>query len=116
MNRKTSCRRIGGASLFTHARHFVLVCALAGMVGCGPKKTATDNQATEEGAQSPATVAQAAAVLNLSTIPLVDGARPPWPPRVAALSYNAGGSVPNAFEFHRKDLLAAGWKELPNTS
>ena len=36
--------------------------------------------------------------------------------QVANLSYVATGDVKTAFEFHRKALVAQGWKELPNSS
>ena len=35
---------------------------------------------------------------------------------MANLFYLATGDVKTAFEFHRKALLAQGWKELPNSS
>ena len=66
--------------------------------------------------QEPATVEQAARAIDLSNVPLVAGAKPPWPRRVAGLSYAATSDVKTAFEFHRKALTSQGWKELPNTS
>src|SRR4029077_19195739 len=50
------------------------------------------------------------------TFPLMDGAKPPESRHVANLSYAATGDVKKAFEFHRKALVAQGWKELPNSS
>jgi hypothetical protein len=89
----------------------LLGCALACISGCGPK-----NKVADEPVQEPATVEQAARTLDLSTFALMDGAKPPWPRRVASLSYAVTGDVKTAFEFHRKKLAAQGWKELPNTS
>ena len=66
--------------------------------------------------KTPATVEQAAKVLDLSTFPLMDGAKPLESPQVANLFYLAPGDVKTAFEFNRKALLAQGWKELPNSS
>ena len=90
----------------------VLSCALFGFVGCGPQ----GHTKADESIQTPATAAQAAHVLDLSTVALVDGAKPPWPRRVAGLNYTVKSNTKTAFEFHRKKLLADGWKELPNTS
>jgi hypothetical protein len=66
--------------------------------------------------KTPATVEQAARVLDLSTFPLMDGAKPLDSPQVANLFYLATGDVKTAFEFNRKALLVQGWKELPNSS
>jgi hypothetical protein len=87
----------------------LLGCALIAISGCGPKNA-------EEAVKGPATAAQAAHTLDLSTFPLIDGAKPPWPRVVASLSYSASGDVKTAFEFHLKKLIAQGWKELPNGS
>ena len=87
-----------------------LGCALLGLSACGAKKSG------DEPAQTPATAAQAARTLDLSTFPLMDGAKPPGQRRVAGLSYLVPGQVKPAFEFQRKKLLGDGWKELPNTS
>jgi hypothetical protein len=100
-----------GACLLTLAtmRTCLLGCVLVCISGCGPKNTG-------ESIKGPATVEQAARTLDLSTFPLIDGAKPPWPRGVASLSYAAPGDVKTAFEFHRKKLAAQGWKELPNSS
>ena len=100
-----------GACLLTLAtmRTCLLGCVLVCISGCGPKNTG-------ESIKGPATVEQAARILDLSTFPLIDGAKPPWPRGVASLSYAAPGDVKTAFEFHRKKLAAQGWKELPNSS
>jgi hypothetical protein len=90
-------------------RTCLLGCVLVCISGCGPKNTG-------ESIKGPATVEQAARTLDLSTFPLIDGAKPPWPRGVASLSYAAPGDVKTAFEFHRKKLAAQGWKELPNSS
>ncbi len=111
MNCETT--RCLGACLPSRARVFsvVLGCAAICLSGCGPKSKTAD-----EPAQEPATVEQAARVLDLSTLALAGGAKAPWPRRVAGLSYVASTDVKTAFEFHRKTLSAQGWKELPNTS
>jgi hypothetical protein len=93
------------------------ICALLGLFGCGPKKSSTENSGADQSAsKTPATVHEAAQVLDLSTIPLMDGSQPPDSRQVANLSYLAKGDVKAAFEFHRKAFLAQGWKELPNSS
>jgi hypothetical protein len=92
------------------------ICALVCLSACGPKKAATDNTTSDGPIAKPATVEQAAKVLDLSTFPLMPGAKPPGSRHVANLSYGARGNVKAGFEFHRKTLTALGWKELPNSS
>jgi hypothetical protein len=100
-----------GACLLTLATMLtcLLGCAVIFISGCGPKNA-------DESSKGPATATQAARTLDLSTFPLIDGAKPPWPRVVASLSYSANGDVKTAFEFHRKKLAAQVWKELPNGS
>ena len=71
---------------------------------------------SDESVKGPATAEQAARVLDLSTIALVDGGVPPWPRGIASLSYPVKSDPKTAFEFYRKKLLTEGWKELPNSS
>jgi hypothetical protein len=93
-----------------------LACAMGCVFGCGQKNRADDDTTAADAIKTPATVEQAAKVLDLSTFPLMDGAKPPGSRHVANLSYLASGDVKRAFEFNRKALLAQGWKELPNSS
>src|SRR6266511_131353 len=93
-----------------------VACALGCLFGCGPKKGAAENTASAEAIKTPATVEQAAQILDLSTFPLMDGATPPGSRQMAHLFYVATGDVKKGFEFHRKALVAQGWKELPNSS
>jgi hypothetical protein len=62
---------------------------------------------------SPASVAEAAELLDLATFPLVKGAKTPNQQHLAGLSYNAAGNLKDVFEFQRKQLTEQGWKELP---
>ena len=91
-------------------------CVLGCLFGCGAKKGAADDTTSADAIKTPATVEQAARVLDLSTFPLMDGAKPLESPQVANLFYLATGDVKTAFEFNRKALVAQGWKELPNSS
>src|SRR5882757_1815470 len=93
-----------------------VVCALCCLFGCGSKNQAADDTTSADAIKTPATVEQAAKVLDLSKFPLVDGAKPLESPQVANLFYLAPGDVKPAFEFNRKALIAQGWKELPNSS
>jgi hypothetical protein len=97
-------------------RKVFVVCALGCFFGCGAKKGAADDTTSADAIKTPATVEQAARVLDLSTFPLMDGAKPLESPQVANLFYLATGDVKTAFEFNRKALLGQGWKELPNSS
>jgi len=93
-----------------------VVCALGCFFGCGAKNRAADDTTDSDAIKTPATVKQAARVLDLSTFSLMDGAKALEVPQVANLFYLATGDVKKAFEFNQKALLAQGWKELPNSS
>jgi hypothetical protein len=93
-----------------------LVCAIVCFLGCGSKKGAAEDTASAEENKTPATVEEAAKVLDLSTFPLMDGAKSSESRHVANLSYVAPGDAKKALEFHRKTFGAQGWKELPNSS
>jgi hypothetical protein len=54
------------------------ICTLFGLVGCGPKKGSAESSGADEPAgKTPATVQEAAQVLDLSAIPLIEGAQAP---------------------------------------
>jgi hypothetical protein len=93
-----------------------LACALGCLCGCGQKNRASDDTTSADAIKTPATVEEAAQVLDLSTFPLINGAEPPGSRQVANLSYLATDDVKKAFEFNRKAFLEQGWKELPNSS
>jgi hypothetical protein len=94
----------------------LVTSAFVFLSACGPKKNATDTTTSDGPIQKPATVEQAAQILDLSTFPLMDGAKPERARHVAHLTYAATGNVKAGFDFHRKALTAQGWKELPNSS
>jgi hypothetical protein len=91
-------------------------CALVCLSACGPKKASTDNTTSDGPIQKPATVEQAAQILDLSTFPLMDGTNPEMARQMAHLTYAAPGNVKAGLDFHRKTLAAQGWKELPNSA
>jgi hypothetical protein len=91
-------------------------CVVVCLFGCGSKNQAADDTTSADAIKTPATVEQAARVLDLSTFPLMDGAKPLETPQVANLFYLTTGDVKTAFEFNRKALVAQGWKELPKSS
>jgi hypothetical protein len=93
-----------------------VACVLSCLFGCGAKNGAADDTTSADAIKTPATVEQAARVIDLSTFPLMDGAKPAGSRQVANLSYAATSDVKAAFAFNRKALLAQGWKELPNSS
>ena len=94
----------------------LVVCALGCLFGCGAKKGAAEDTTSADAIKTPATVEQAARILDLSTFPLMDGARSAESRHVANLSYVAPGDPKKALEFHRKAFGAQGWKELPNST
>ncbi len=93
-----------------------LACALGCVFACGAKNRAADDTTSADAIKTPATVEQAAKVLDLSTFPLMDGAKSAESRHIANLSYVAPGDAKKALEFHRKAFGAQGWKELPNSS
>lgn len=89
---------------------FWCCCLITGLTGiCGVIRAA------DAAAGKPATVAEAAKVIDLSTFPLLPGADLQGRRRVAKLSYNAESTVAKAFEFQKQKLAAGKWKELPNS-
>lgn len=60
----------------------------------------------------PASVEEAAKVLDLATFPLMDESEAPAVRRTASLAYEAKGDVPKAFEFQKQALAERGWKEI----
>jgi len=69
-------------------------------------------EAADEPVRRPATVDEAAKVLDFSTFPLMPGAKDPDERIVASLSYEAPADVKTAYEFQRRSLLERQWKEL----
>ena len=94
----------------------VVACAVGCLFGCGAKNHAAEDTNAADAIKTPATVEQAARVLDLSTFPLMDGAKSSESRHVANLSYVAPGDPKKALEFHRKTFVAQGWKELPNST
>ena len=97
-------------------KNVLTVCAVVFLFGCGAKKGTAEDATSANTIKTPATVEQAAKVLDLSTFPLMEGARSAESRHVANLSYVAPGDAKKALEFHRKTFVAQGWKELPNST
>src|SRR4029077_13530729 len=95
---------------------FLVACALGCFFGCGANKGEAEDTTSADAIKTPATVEQAARVLDLSTFPLMDGAKSAESRHVANLSYVAPGDPKKALEFQRKAFVAQGWKELPNST
>src|SRR6476620_12796144 len=97
-------------------RKVFVACALGCLFGCGAKNQAAEDATSADAIKTPATVEQAAKILDLSTFPLMDGAKSAESRHVANLSYVAPGDPKKALEFQRKAFDAQGWKELPNST
>ena len=65
---------------------------------------------------APATLAEAARVLDLRTFPMMEGGQLKGMRLLAELSYEVEGSVKPVFAFQRENLTAGGWKELPDSN
>src|SRR5881397_3276056 len=102
--------------LGTAMKKLFVVCTLGCLFACGAKNRAADDTTSDDAIKTPATVEQAAKVLDLATFPLMDTAKPTDERHVANLSYLATGDVKKAFEFNRKAFVEQGWKELPNST
>ncbi len=63
--------------------------------------------------KQPATVVEAAKVLDLRTCPVMEGATFPGGRTVAQLFYAVKGDVQKVYAFHEQSLTKAGWKALP---
>jgi uncharacterized glyoxalase superfamily protein PhnB len=97
-------------------RKVLAACVVGCLFGCGSKNQAAEDTTSADAIKTPAKVEQAARVLDLSTFPLMDGARSAESRHVANLSYVAPGDPKKALEFHRKAFGAQGWKELANST
>src|SRR4051812_2610060 len=82
------------------------------LAGCGSKS----ETGSDDSIKGPATVEQAAHVLDLSTFPLMEGANEPQQRNVANLGYNVASTPKQAFEFQRKQLTDRKWKESRDTT
>src|SRR6478672_1947092 len=73
----------------------------------------TAQSALGQKAEEPATVEEAAKVLDLRTFPRMDGAQESSLQSLGMLMYSAKGTPKEAFEFQRQELAKRGFKELP---
>jgi hypothetical protein len=94
----------------------IVACAIGFLFGCGAKNGTANDATSSDAIKTPATVEQAAKVLDLSTFPLMDGAKSAESRHVANASYVAPGDPKKALEFNRKAFVEKGWKELPNST
>ncbi len=86
---------------------------LGGLVG-QPLLRSTVIAAEEAGVA--ATVEEAAKVLDLSTLPLAEGAKVPFGRHLGTVTYQVDGDSKAVFQFHQKQFVKLGWKELPGAT
>lgn len=80
---------------------FGLIAAIGSPSACAQVKAA-----------APGKLSEAKKLLDLTKVPLIAGAKVPAKRTFSKLTYEAPGrSVDDAFAFHRKQLLDAGWKQ-----
>lgn len=87
-----------------------LLLPLAGLADAADKPAAKSARPAAKGAS----VAEAAKVLDLAKFPVMAGAEN-VSRRLAGLSYQVKGTVPEAFKFQQQKLAAQKWKELPDS-
>ena len=80
------------------------------------QKASTKSSATPAADAHPASVETAAEILDLRTLPLPEGTENFSTPEVGAASYHTKAEVKSAFEYHQRQLLQQGWKELPGSA
>jgi len=73
-----------------------------------------ETHAADVAKTNPATVAEAAAVLDLMQFPLPKGSPEPIHQQLAGLSYEAKSTVKQAFEYVKQYFTDHKWKEEPN--
>ena len=78
----------------------VVAGAFACLFGCGAKNGAADDTTSADAIKTPATVEQAAKILDLSTFPLMEGAKSTESRHIANFSYVAPGDPKKALEFN----------------
>jgi hypothetical protein len=76
--------------------------------------SSAQSRAQDAPPRKPATVDEAAKVLDLQKFPLAEGAEVRGPRRMASLFYEAKGGVKQVFDSQRQLLVAKGWKESPD--
>lgn len=87
-----------------------------GLAKSAPAEAATQEVAVDQTPREPATVAEAAKLLDLRTLPLLEGADVPGGrTQLGSLYYSAKAELPDAFAFHRQQLKELDWQELPGS-
>jgi hypothetical protein len=96
----------------------VIAAALVLCAGCGAAdRTSSDSTADTDltpGAKasgSPATLAEAAQIVDLAKLSLYPAATFSGRRRLASLYYEAPATVQRAFDFHAKQLIERGWRQ-----
>src|SRR5262245_43052723 len=83
-------------------------------VAIGGQKAPEPVVTVDDKVREPATVEEAARLLDLRSFPLMEGAELMGRPSLGALSYSAKGEPKQALQFQRQHLTERGWKELPD--
>jgi hypothetical protein len=71
--------------------------------------------AADGAGKKPATVAEAAKIIDFSRFPVMPEVENPGRRRIAGLSCEVKSTVAGAFEYHKRKLTADKWKELPSS-
>jgi hypothetical protein len=95
-------------------------CSQAPEVGKGPTGPSAGTPGSQpvtidDTPRAPATVEEAARLLDLRTFPVLEDPKFSGKPTLGGLTYKAKGDTKTALEFQRKHLTERGWKELPDS-
>lgn len=85
------------------------------LASCGPKDGGAGGSSAAGGGAAPGKTVTASA-FDLSKCELAPGAEKPGERTIANLTYKVKASVNEVYQFHKKQILAKGWKEMPDAS
>lgn len=98
-------------------RAWVATFGVAVLAGFGGQSLVTNAVviAAEDLVKDAATVDDVAKVLDLRTLPVMDGAKLSDSRQLGTLTYEIEVDLKKSFEFHQKQFLKLGWKEMPGS-
>ncbi|MCX7422137.1 MAG: hypothetical protein NT013_21705 [Planctomycetia bacterium] len=98
-------------------RTWVTTFGITMLTGFGGQSLMTSSVvvAAEDLVKDAATVEEIAKVLDLRTLPVMEGAKLSDSRQLGTLTYEIETDLKKSFEFHQKQFLKLGWKEMPGS-